>query len=193
MIFFGHLGLTVGGYKLYEKILPNQSAAGPAAVDYRLVLLGSILPDLLDKPIGAVLFVDTYHNSRIYGHTLLFSLLLILAGYIVYKRRGARSVLTVGFASLVHLILDGMWQEPETILWPFLNIKDALSANKDWLHELLAFPYKFDNWMASRFEEFMRDLSPVLFELVGLGILIFFLIRLIRACKVNAFIKNGRL
>lgn len=46
MIFFGHLGLTGLAAKAVEKSLGN------IKIDYRVVFVGSILPDLIDKPIG---------------------------------------------------------------------------------------------------------------------------------------------
>ena len=81
MIFFGHLGITTVVIKTYEKIAyKDRDLRNKVPIDYRAVLVGSILPDIIDKPIGAYLFRSTFHNSRIFAHTLLFSVLLMLMG-----------------------------------------------------------------------------------------------------------------
>ena len=60
---FAHLGLTLAGSRLMR---------GP---DLGFVLLGSMLPDIIDKPLGEVLF-GTPAMGRTIAHTLLFLLLL---------------------------------------------------------------------------------------------------------------------
>lgn len=72
MIFFGHLGITTGIVNCCEKILhKDKGLKNKISIDYRFVMLGSILPDMIDKPIGAFLFRNTFHNSRIFAHTLI--------------------------------------------------------------------------------------------------------------------------
>jgi inner membrane protein len=196
LILFGHLGLTVGAFKLYKEassMSRHREKSRLPDIDYRFVLLGFVLPDLIDKPIGALLFINTYHNSRIYAHTLLFSLILIISGAVLRKRRNSNIVLTLGIGSMIHLILDGMWQYPETILWPFFNINAALSAKNGWLGVLLGFPYKFDHWLATSMDHLLRDPSPLIFELAGAVIIAVIFIGLLRKKKLKEFFKTGRL
>ena len=78
-----------------------------------------MLPDLIDKPMGQFLFQDTFSNGRIFGHTLLFSALILIASIILYySRRRSTGLLCLPFGSIMHLILDGMWLTPSTLLWP---------------------------------------------------------------------------
>jgi inner membrane protein len=84
------------------------------AVDFRLVLLGSILPDLIDKPIGAILHLD----ARLWAHSLVF-LAAILAVSVLPSLRNLR---WVGFGDAVHLLVDLIWQQPQVMLWPFLGL-----------------------------------------------------------------------
>ena len=49
-------------------------------IDYRLVAAGAILPDLIDKPLGIYLLRRQLGSGRIYGHTLLFGLVLVAGG-----------------------------------------------------------------------------------------------------------------
>lgn len=193
LIFFGHLGLTAGAFKAYETAASHYKIKKLPTIDYRFVLAGSILPDVIDKPIGAIFFINTYHNSRIYGHTLLFSLMILLFGVYFLKKRGTSSVLVLGFGSLIHLILDSMWQYPETLFWPFLNLGAALHAKSGRLSVLLRFPYRFDNWLAHDAETIFQSPMPWIFELAGFMILAFFLIRLLRRHQLVCFLKTGKL
>src|SRR4030042_1013686 len=41
-------------------------------VDLRLLLVGFMLPDIIDKPVGQLLFRETFSSGRIFSHTLIF-------------------------------------------------------------------------------------------------------------------------
>lgn len=85
-----------------------------SAVDFRFVLLGSILPDLIDKPLGAILHLD----ARLWAHSLLF-----LGGILVVSLLPSlRSLRWVGFGDAVHLLVDLIWQQPQVMLWPLLGV-----------------------------------------------------------------------
>ena len=58
-------------------------------VDLRFLALGSVLPDLLDKPIGTIFFADTFASGQIFGHSLLFASLLMVI-VLLMTRRGVR-------------------------------------------------------------------------------------------------------
>lgn len=70
-------------------------------IDPRYLAIGALLPDLIDKPIGRVIFASTLANGRIIGHTLLFTLLIALTGVHLYEKRkdSIRLVLASGFFS----------------------------------------------------------------------------------------------
>ncbi len=108
-----------------------------AAVDFRLVLLGSILPDLIDKPLGAILHLE----ARLWAHSLLF-LAVILAASLVPVLRGLR---WVGFGDAVHLLVDLIWQQPQVMLWPLLGVAFPAETTPQsigsYLHILLTDPY----------------------------------------------------
>src|SRR3989442_7737282 len=78
MFLLGHLGIGLG----LAWVLSRKS---PTRIDYRLVLFGAILPDLIDKPLAYVTGLD----SRIWAHTFLF-LFAILALSFVPMLRGDR-------------------------------------------------------------------------------------------------------
>lgn len=80
------------------------------AVDYRLVLVGAVLADLVDGPFGGVRVAHTLLASV----TVLFAVMLLTAG-----RRGLRRrLLGLPIGMLVHLVLDGMWTDARVFWWP---------------------------------------------------------------------------
>src|SRR5437016_14320643 len=70
MFLLAHLGIGLG----LAWLLAWKS---PARFDYRLVLFGSILPDLIDKPLGYALGLET----RIWSHTFVFLFALLAVSF----------------------------------------------------------------------------------------------------------------
>jgi len=52
MFLFGHLGITLGIAFLFFRVLKIE----PDRRLYLFVLTGAVLPDLIDKPVGEILF-----------------------------------------------------------------------------------------------------------------------------------------
>jgi hypothetical protein len=105
MLLFGHIGLTLGIFLLLSLLTRRKFS-------YPLIIICSILPDLIDKPVGRILL--PLGSGRLFGHTLAFLLILILIG--LYWR-----MLFVAFAVMLHLIQDRMWEQPAILLWPLLG------------------------------------------------------------------------
>ena len=142
-------------------------------------MIGSILPDLIDKPIGAFLFRSTFHNSRIFAHTLSFSAILLFIGaYLVYKRR-KNNVLLLGICSSIHLLLDSMWLYQSILFWPYFGFK---------------FPVRPEgNWVNSDIIRLISDPSYYLSEIIGFLIIAYYFIRLVKNKQIKAFISHGKL
>lgn len=81
--------------------------------------IGSILPDLIDKPLGYIVLGDSISYGRIYFHTLLVFLILVLAGLVWWRMRRSPVVLALALGVLSHEVLDAMWLEPNNWLYPF--------------------------------------------------------------------------
>ncbi|AFV22737.1 hypothetical protein Mpsy_0526 [Methanolobus psychrophilus R15] len=117
MLLFAHIGITLFLFYMaalaFPKIRPH--------INYWYVIAGSMLPDIIDKTVGMILFADTFANGRIFAHALLFVVVLGAAGYYFYTRKGDSRVLTLAGASLIHQLLDSMWKTPVTFLWPLLG------------------------------------------------------------------------
>lgn len=178
MIFFGHLGLTTGAVKLCENSILNREKK-ESNIDYRFLLVGSVLPDVIDKPIGAWLFRNVFHNSRLFGHTLLFSIVLLSIGLyrqLKYKKNG---VLMLGVGSAFHLILDSMWLYPKILFWPFTG----------WI-----FPTRPEGqWLKQGIIRLGSDPTYYCGEIVGFIIIAYYFIKLIKKHGMKDFINNGRL
>ncbi|MDY9926057.1 metal-dependent hydrolase [Methanosarcina sp.] len=117
MLLFGHLGVTLGiffGLGIFIPRLRN-------IIDPRYLAIGAILPDLIDKPIGEVIFASTFSSGRIIGHTLLFSFLLFLIGLYLYEKRGDIRGLSLTSGSFLHTFEDQMGSDPQTYLWPLFG------------------------------------------------------------------------
>jgi membrane-bound metal-dependent hydrolase YbcI (DUF457 family) len=114
MFLFGHLGITLGITVLLFRVLkikPNRQL-------YCVVLVGAILPDLIDKSIGEILLSQSLSNGRLFAHTLLFVVILLLIGVYAYKRNGELKGFILGGAVFIHLCEDRMWLTPETFFYP---------------------------------------------------------------------------
>lgn len=190
MLLFGHLGLTVSAAwafgnsydKLQARKQPLESGTNKlqrlaSKIDYRVVLIGSMLPDIIDKPLGILILHGEYGGGRGFFHTLLFALLLSLAGLIWYRKKRGTLLLTLGLATIMHLVLDSMWTRKETLLWPVLGLSFYPGNTIDWLsiwwHDLFTNP------------------STYIPEILGTFILVVFLVLLFRKKKFFSLIRNG--
>jgi len=99
-MFFWFVGLSV--------VLVTMVFSSPA-LDYRLVMLGSVVP-LLDGLTGGAWVL----------HTLLAS--VVALGIVMLATRGRRLVrrrwLGIPIGMFVHLVLDGVWTNTNLFWWP---------------------------------------------------------------------------
>ncbi|AKA69560.1 metal-dependent hydrolase [Clostridium scatologenes] len=180
MIFFGHVGITTAAFKLYENTISAKKVdKNKSYIDYRVVAIGSVLPDIIDKPIGAYFFRSTFHNSRIFAHSLVFSIFLIILGAYFFKRSRNNRIITLGVCSLIHQILDSMWLYPGILFWPAYGLK---------------FPTRPEgNWIASNVVNLLTN--PFVYgpEILGVIIIGYYFIKLFINKRVKEFLKTGRL
>ena len=94
------------------------------------LLLGMLLPDIIDKPLYYARLSDVFSCTRTVGHTGLLALALLLDG-LLGKRR-ALAALAIGM--LTHLLLDCVMDVVvgstdgsaiRAALWPFLGVDFA--------------------------------------------------------------------
>jgi membrane-bound metal-dependent hydrolase YbcI (DUF457 family) len=114
MLLFGHLGISLGIFFGLVFFIPRLKTI----IDPKYLAIGAILPDLIDKPIGNIIFASSIANGRIIGHTLLFSCFLLLIGLYLYEKRRDIKVIALATGSFFHLFEDQMWAYPQTYYWP---------------------------------------------------------------------------
>ncbi|MFC2035727.1 metal-dependent hydrolase [Chloroflexota bacterium] len=205
MLLFGHIGITVGVGKTCDILMsiagssngcqPDSSLRFDAvfcegrlrlrywlnrikdritSIDYRLVLLGSLLPDIIDKPVWFFVGNNTSLSGRDYAHTLLFNLPLLISGLVLIGYRKSW-LLILSLASFMHLILDQMWDSPETLLWPLLG----------------SLPEKETvGWLSNIFQGLLYP-EVYIPEIIGLAIILLFIYRLLKRGGVTSFIRKG--
>jgi hypothetical protein len=117
MFIFGHLGITLGIFFLAGFAVQSIRRH----LDYRFIALGALLPDLIDKPIGRILFAESVASGYLFAHSLVFVIVISIVGYALYRQRGDSRVVQVAGASFLHLVEDQMWKSPVTLLWPALG------------------------------------------------------------------------
>ncbi len=147
-------------------------------IDIRLLLIGSLLPDIIDKPIGRFLFRETFNNGSIFCHTLLFLIVITAGGLYLYRYRNKTWLLALSFGTFIHLILDGMWLAPQTLLWPLYGFSfERIDVN---------------SWIQHLFYNLLNKPVVGIPELVGAAIIIWFVWLLVHRGTLYAFIRSGQ-
>jgi len=86
-----------------------------------VLVLGAILPDIIDKPLGHLLLANTLDYGRIYAHSMLFLIAILLVAAVLWKARSSPVMAILGLGVATHLVLDSMWEDPVTLMWPLLG------------------------------------------------------------------------
>lgn len=144
---------------------------GRRRIDYRYVLAGAVLPDLVDAVV--------YRGSpdRGAGHSILA--VVVVAVAVIVGLRGERRLAVFGIPVgwLLHLVGDGMWNAPRTFLWPAFGtgfsrspepyswdlFADPLAHLSTWGAEVAGALLLAWFWVAfglaheGRFRQFLRD------------------------------------
>jgi len=145
------------------------------SIDYRLVLIGSLLPDILDKPLWLIASGDIFPSGRAYGHTLLFNMVLFFCGLLLIRYKKTW-LLIISWSSIIHLILDQMWHNPVTLWWPLLGAMQRADAT-DWLSDIT--------------RALFSDPGSYIPEVIGLTIVLLMGYRLIVRKRSFNFIRTG--
>ena len=166
-MLFWHLG---GSLWLFRWIFRDPK------VDIRFLLLGAILPDLIDLPVGTILAADRYSTGELWFHSLLLPTIYMTVVVLTTRRgRRRRAWMALGIGWLLHLLLDGMWTSQEVFLWPFfgweippgeapfwsLAWERALNDPWRWVKSAIGLAYLVWLWMALGMGDRMRRRSVV--------------------------------
>lgn len=178
MIFFGHLGIPLSVLQIYEEKVCKSKNEFLEHIDYRVFLIGTILPDLIDKPIY-LYFHRSIGTSQSFGHTLIFLISMLLTGLILYKRHKKPFLITLAIGVFAHQGLDFVTMNYENFLWPLFGFRFISGRFYE----------------TTIFEKFTRDISSPYYlfgELIGFPITAYYFIRLFKEKKFINFIMRGR-
>lgn len=173
MLPMGHLGITVAVIRVVERIYILPWA------DYRLLLIGSILPDLIDKPMGYIFFAHPLVNGRTYGHSLLFLILILSIAFVQWYYRNYLKVLNLGIGTTTHLTFDAMWKYQETLFWPIYGLTFSSPIHDEWVGKITIGMFAIEKRVA--------------LEIIGTFLLIYFFISLALKKKLEQFNKTGQM
>lgn len=152
-MLFWHVGATLW---LFRWIFRDPK------VDVRFLLVGAILPDVIDLTMGTVVLADRYSTGELWFHSLILPTVYMTAVLILTRRgRRRRAFMALGVGWLFHLLLDGIWTNQEVFLWPFfgdipagespfwpLAWERALSDPWRWIEEAIGLGYLIWLWIA---------------------------------------------
>jgi len=127
-VLFWHLGVAAA--IVYVTI-------GRRRVDYRFVLLGAILPDVLD---GGTCWLYACGGGRGVAHSLLANVAVTVLIILVLHGETRLAVFGVGVGWLLHLVADGMWDAPRTFFWPLAGTEFATSPAEPYSWDLFTDP-----------------------------------------------------
>jgi inner membrane protein len=168
MFIFAHVGITLAGATLVSGAIhefqdsfnarvnatSSQNRKTPFSeiiglkslvrfLDLRLLIIGSMMPDIIDKPLA----LTGFGNGRSITHTLLISLVVLCIGVFLYINIKKTWLLAIVIGMLTHLILDLMWLTPNTLFWPLYGwsfsspvISLGFEQIKVWWNALLTDP-----------------------------------------------------
>jgi hypothetical protein len=169
-VLFWHLGLAA--VIVYVTL-------GRRRIDYRMILVGAIAPDVVDGLLGLVAFEGG--AGRWVAHSILAPVVLTIAIILGFKGARRQSLFGLGVGWLLHLVGDAMWNAPLTFLWPAFGAKFSEVPREPYSWDLLVHP--------------LSHLSTWSGELVGLAILAWFWVafRLGERDRRRLFLADGYL
>jgi len=147
--------------------------------DIRILVIGSMLPDIIDKPLGLYFLKNVFNSGRIFAHTLLFLILLIAIGAILYTLLKKTWMLVLSFGTFTHLVLDRMWNDPRTLFWPLLGVGFPRNESMNWLKEIM--------------QDLVTNPATFIPETIGLIILVCFTWFLARNGQLRHILMKGKI
>ena len=202
MDVFGHVGLTLAAAYAADRAaqtapirgrsddqvaVASSTDAGPTdsgwqrlgRLDYRLVIVGSLIPDLIDKPLGLWVATDLVSGStRSVTHSAAFALVLLAVVALTPRPGLDLKALSLALSSAGHLVLDRMWSTTNVLLWPV----------KSWdFDERTSSISQYADTKFWEMVQFYTD-PP---ELIGAIVILALAVKLWREREVLSFLRSG--
>jgi inner membrane protein len=173
MLPLSHIGFTSAAVKVLEKGLRLRQ------IDYRVLIVASLLPDLIDKPLAKVLAGSYEYESRSFGHSLAFLGcvgLLMLIGWL-WKRSSWLVPVFIGV--LFHDVLDVMWLHPGIFFWPLEGWQFPKPAHEAWQGYMHFGGYKI------RILDLLDNISVL--------VILYFFMKMALGGRIFEFFRRGKL
>jgi hypothetical protein len=171
----GHVAVAWGAAELLQ-----QNNSRLVRLDYRLLALCALAPDVIDKPLAILAFPEA-HTSQLIAHALLPHVLLLVVSLLWW-----RPALPYVLALNSHLLADRMWNHTESFWWPLFG------WDVFWQFKAMNTPEA----MVSVYWDIITRYPQVwVVELLALGYLLSFGYRygLTNWRRLAAFLRNGQL
>lgn len=110
---------------------------GRRRVDYRFILLGAVLPDLIDAV--SCPFYDCA-GGRGAAHSLLANVAVTVLIILAFRGETRLAIFGIGVGWLLHLVADGMWDAPKTFFWPVAGTAFEASPAEPYTWDLFLDP-----------------------------------------------------
>ena len=175
MLPLSHVGFTAAAVKLLEASLQFRQ------IDYRILLISSLLPDLFDKSLGKVLGNTSWivYESRAFGHSLVFVGLIGIIMAIHWLWDKDTWLLPVFLGTLFHDAFDVMWIHPGIFFWPVEGWQFPAPTNEAWIGKFRLGWYQIEQ----------REL----FDKISLLILLYFFMKIGLKGNMIEFMKKGKM
>lgn len=187
MFPLGHIGITVGVVYVLASLFSsrqgrdNQNVSLVGDIDFRIVIIASMVPDIIDKIVGMVILKEQISNGRIFTHSIVIIGIISICLFLIDRKRFGPSLKPLFYISplWIHLFLDSMWEDPYTLFWPLFGT---------------SFP-RLDMEIGDFFTILLTEPYVYLTEILGTLIITILFIRhrLFIKTRFLSFLKDGKL
>ena len=173
MLPLSHVGFTTAAAKIAETIFRIKQ------MDYRVLVLASLLPDLIDKPLANVLEGSYIYESRAFGHSLIFLLCVFLLTLVQMLWSRCNWIFPAFLGILLHDFLDAMWLHPGIFFWPLEGWQFPKPVDEAWHGKI-----SFGSYSISELD---------FYDNISVLILLVFFMKMALNGKIGEFFHRGRL
>ncbi|TWH47693.1 metal-dependent hydrolase [Sporomusa sp. KB1] len=173
MLPLSHVGFTTAAVKVLETGLRLRQ------IDYRIVIVSSLLPDIIDKSLFKLLESSYTYESRAIGHSLVFLGFIGILAAIQWFWNKKTWLAPVFIGALFHDVFDVMWIHPGIFYWPLEGWQFSKPIDEAWLGTIQLGWYKIKQ----------RDL----FDNISVLILLYFFMKVALGGKILEFVRKGKL
>ena len=126
MLPLAHIGFTTVAVKALDTVVQFRH------MDYRILVVASLLPDLVDKPLAKMLATSYDYESRAAGHSLAFLGFVVLIMGFLWLSNWRAGFWPFVLGTLIHDALDVMWLHPRIFFWPAEGLHFSKPIDEAW-------------------------------------------------------------